>query len=93
MKCKRITSLCVLAAFLATNHFSNQGYALSENLPADAVSSPVFPKSLNEIQIPEAFGKIQSRFQGSGDQSVIIVQDAHAIPDAQKNIERLISFF
>lgn len=52
-----------------------------------------FPTELNTIRIPKEIGEIKDRFKGKSDNTVVLIQDAHDIPEAQKNIERLIEHF
>jgi hypothetical protein len=49
-------------------------------------------KSLNpeNLKLPVKFGEVVESHAGKG--NVIIVQDAHAIPDAQRNIANVIKF-
>src|SRR5690242_19137706 len=87
MKFKRTTSIYLLLSFLLTQ---------PSVIPASAMveSSPEF-SSLNakEIRISEDLGKIQEEFRGKSKEKIVIIQDAHAIPEAQKSIRRLIGFF
>ena len=57
--------------------------------------SPTLPISLDpgKIAIPEDLGKIQEAFDGNVDKVVVLVQDAHAIPDAQRSIRKAILYF
>ncbi|MBI4431018.1 MAG: hypothetical protein HY587_04840, partial [Candidatus Omnitrophica bacterium] len=41
---------------------------------------------LKELYIPDKIGRIQTLYQGSGEQVVVHIQDAHASADAQRNI-------
>lgn len=64
-----------------------------------AAQSPVLYKpsaqfNLNELQVPEKFGEVSEKSEGENNKpAVILIQDAHAIPDAQKNIHALIRHF
>ncbi len=59
-----------------------------------ASSEAVFPAmDVEHLNLSRALGKVEESFQGSQDQTVILIQDAHAIPDAQKSIQRLIGHF
>ncbi|HXV27766.1 MAG TPA: hypothetical protein VD913_02255, partial [bacterium] len=51
------------------------------------------PRDLSSIFVPSEIGKIQDIFQGQAGKVVILVQDAHSIPDAQRNIQKLITHF
>ena len=46
-----------------------------------------------DIQLPAEIGKIDEFFRGPAKEHVIIVQDAHAIPDAQRSIRKAILYF
>ena len=49
---------------------------------------------MEQIRIPKEFGSIQEYYQApAGSPAVILIQDAHAIPDAQRNIQKLIDQF
>ncbi|MSR78310.1 MAG: hypothetical protein EXS63_08845, partial [Candidatus Omnitrophica bacterium] len=52
-----------------------------------------FPRDLNQLVVPSQTGKLESAFQGKNGKLVILIQDAHAIPDAQLHIQKLISHF
>ena len=50
--------------------------------------------SIKEVIIPKELGSVQAAFQAPQDRPfVFIVQDAHAIPDAQRSIQGLIDYF
>ncbi len=58
------------------------------------LSKPSAQFSLNELQVPEKFGEISEMSESAVNKpTVILIQDAHAIPDAQKNIHALIRHF
>ena len=46
--------------------------------------------NLSAIRIPETLGYISEFHQGAGPETFILVQDAHAIGEAQKNIARIL---
>lgn len=78
-------------AFVSALFFLLESAASSHQLLAN--SSPVvLEKStkgqlhLSTFTIPTDIATIQEKFQGSSSESVIIIQDAHDIPEAQKNI-------
>lgn len=58
-----------------------------------AVETKTIPSDLNSIQIPEQFGKIKDSFLGKNGKTVVIIQDAHAIPGAQRSIQAIINYF
>ncbi|MDP3920443.1 MAG: hypothetical protein Q8R76_06540 [Candidatus Omnitrophota bacterium] len=87
----RILAVCVLVTFVATNVSAPTASAAPESPPA--INVQVFPDRLEGLQVPEKIGQVQRVFNGQGDRIVIVIQDAHAIPEAQWNIKQLIDFF
>ncbi|HXV27703.1 MAG TPA: 50S ribosomal protein L11 methyltransferase, partial [bacterium] len=55
-------------------------------------SAPLPPSDLSALSIPDTLGKIQEVYP-SNSPYVILIQDAHAIPEAQRNIQKLIDYF
>lgn len=45
------------------------------------------------ISIPAGTGKIEEFYQGKSKGTLVLVQDAHAIPEAQRNIRVLLAYF
>ena len=64
--------------------FAGQGSAIP---PAGKL-----PSDIAALRIP-SFGKIEEFYQGKNPGRVFLIQDAHGIPDAQKNIEKIIAYF
>ena len=85
---RRSVSVFVLAAFAST-HFFSSSYASTTNAPAQKN----LPLDLTRIVVPKEIGKLQEVFQGKENKVVILIQDAHAIPDAQRSIQKLIEYF
>ncbi|MFA6600971.1 MAG: hypothetical protein WCU74_08180, partial [Candidatus Omnitrophota bacterium] len=56
-------------------------------------SRAVFPDDPAKVAVPETMGEVSQLFKGTSPQTVILVQDAHAIADAQANIQSLIEYF
>ena len=54
-----------------------------------SVSSAV-PSSVYKINVPEKNGKVQQRYRGKSNKTIIHVQDAHSSFEAQQNIAQLI---
>lgn len=87
----RFLSLAVAVCFLATNL----------NLPAasaktgEMAAAPTFsmPQDPSELNLPAEIGKIEKTFQGTSPQTVILVRDAHSIPEAQEHIREIITHF
>jgi len=90
MKFKRGIAGLTLTAFI----FSLQTpflYAGSDLKTAAAKS--ISPEKIISIPLPESLGKQQETYQGTGSQTVVILQDAHSIPEAQARLRGLIDFF
>jgi len=89
---KRLTAGITLFLFLAS-----QNNSFGFNTAAQAAEVPAISKALflsgGKIEIPEALGSVEASFQGAPGKPIVIVQDAHSIPDAQKNIQRIIQYF
>ncbi|MBN1687848.1 MAG: hypothetical protein JW893_01975 [Candidatus Omnitrophica bacterium] len=87
-------ALIVVMTFFVTNHLSLPVYASGNLLPlADKKLEKSIPFEISKIEIPEKIGEVLERYQGQNDQTVVLIQDAHAIPEAQLNIQRLIGYF
>src|SRR5437016_948852 len=74
-----------LAVIFLTNGMTFPGYAEPRQLPQTASISVLNPKVLEQVSIPVNWGEVSASHAGSGP-VVILIQDAHAVPDAQKNI-------
>jgi len=88
----RAVSFVVLISFTFTNSFVTPSYATAIALPS-ANDQRSLPGDLALIKIPDQIGKIQEVYKGKGQEVIILVQDAHAIPDAQRNIQKIIHHF
>jgi len=68
--------------------------AASDVVPA--VKQPVSLQEkalLESIRVPEEVGRVIEAYQGSSDQTIIHIQDAHAHYEAQKNLARIVEEF
>jgi len=87
----------VISAALCVMMFITQIYtqpahaALPENVLPNVSALPVLDPF--KLKIPAALGKVEEAFSDHAGQTVILIQDAHAIEDAQKNIQKLTAFF
>ena len=91
---RRALSLLVVTTFITTNHFT--AFSFAQTISAEKNRSAVQsanPMRLSDLNIPESIGKADEIFTGTSVQTVILIQDAHAIPDAQHSITRLIDHF
>lgn len=55
----------------------------------EAVSSAVSRLSFDQITIPDELGSVEGMYRGKSNKTVVLIQDAHAIPDAQRSIKQL----
>lgn len=90
---KKNLKIRILSAFVAVCFFLTQhGIPVSAQETPSIMAAASFPSDLGEIRIPPNIGKLEES-SNAGERLVILVQDAHAIPDAQKNIRNIIDFF
>ncbi len=88
-KIRRVTA-GVTALLFVTNLASAQPAV--PLIPATPSSS--LNLSIDQVTVPEEFGSIQTQSRASSDKPfIIVIQDAHAILDAQNNTQELIRFF
>ncbi len=88
---QRAISLILVVVFIATNP-SAPAYAISA-VPPLSENQKGFPAKLDAIKVPIEIGKVEDVYKGKSDKVIVLVQDAHAIPDAQRNIRKLIGHF
>lgn len=86
---KKITAIGGIFFFL----IGTTPVPLSYSAEAAPASKIDFPADPNQIAVPAEIGKIEQITKGANAKTVILIQDAHAIPDAQRNIEKLIKHF
>lgn len=72
---------------------SNTAYALMEFSAPAKMTFDTKPINLFDVEVPKSIGSIKEKFEGRAGKTVFLIQDAHAIPDAQRNIRRLIDYF
>jgi len=86
---KKIISVSVIITFLCTSVFiDSNGFAQGVVTP-----SSVLPINIHDIQINSEFATLEEKFEVSNEakqRTVIAIQDAHGIFDAQQNIQRII---
>src|SRR3989338_8526030 len=99
----RLLSLAVVFCFLATN--LNLPVARGEkgtggnSLPASFSTNSGQPQGaaptldIAVFYVPGKIGKNEETFKGNSKQTVILVRDAHSIPEAKKNIQEIIGYF
>ena len=85
----RAVSTFTLLVFLLTE------LARAESLPpgTPAVKQRSEPLAVESVTIPEAWGRIQESYRGrDSSPAVVLIQDAHAVPEAQRNIQKIIDY-
>jgi len=66
--------------------------------PLSAADPPASPASLpaldiSTLKVPPELGEVVGSFKGGSPETFILIQDAHALPDAQRSIHQLIRYF
>lgn len=90
---RRLAALLTLSCFFLTQLMA-PAFSASGSDPAVSTSpSAGFPEDLSTLKIPANIGKLEEVFQGKDNRPVILLQDTHSIPNAQRNIRNLIDFF
>ncbi len=85
------TAVFVCAAFILTSVCPIQ--ARAEVSPAPVVSYRSLADDLTSIALPQEIGNIQETYRGASDKIVVLIRDAHSIPDAQRSIQGAIDHF
>ena len=90
-KCLFLRSVAwsVLFAYVFTTHFSAPSFAAPTTVPKTA-SHSIITKKIPSLEVPKKWGSLGETYQGSSSKTIILIQDAHAIAEAQKNISHLI---
>ena len=91
----RVTAFLTAFIFLATSvTWASPTVGRPERSEGPEILRHFVPQDDIAAALPSELGSIQEQYQASGESPlVIMIQDAHAIPDAQKNIEKLIQHF
>ncbi|MSR78049.1 MAG: hypothetical protein EXS63_07490, partial [Candidatus Omnitrophica bacterium] len=93
---KKIPAAILLPVFILTSVTGNSQIANAQAAVSQNISdSPrqTLPLDLERIEIPKALGTLSETHQVKNTPAVILIQDAHSIPDAQRSIYRLIEHF
>jgi hypothetical protein len=86
----KVISVFTLVTFL----FMDIAWAQSIPTPPAVTEKSQHSLNLREITIPEELGFVQEHYKAEDtNPTVILIQDAHAIPEAQRNIQKLIGHF
>ncbi|MDP3919859.1 MAG: hypothetical protein Q8R76_03530 [Candidatus Omnitrophota bacterium] len=86
---RAIASFIVVSFIITTVSVSP---ARATPLEAETPQLQALPANLSELSVPSTIASIQKSYSGSQDKLVIVIQDAHAIPEAQWNIKQTIDF-
>lgn len=87
-KIKCVLTLAVLMIFASTQLSNGYSYPMSAS---DISRIHLFNTST--VVLPPEIGKIEEVFNGKSNKTVVLIQDAHAIPEAQRNIQKMIDYF
>jgi ubiquinone/menaquinone biosynthesis C-methylase UbiE len=87
----RSTALFVAICVFVTSHTSVPAFA-SRNVPAQEMAIDVFDQAIQTIMVPDHLGHVVDVFQGNSKKRMILIEDAHSIPSAQRNIQKLIDY-
>lgn len=85
------SAVFVCAAFISTSVYLPKARAESPTMPVVGYRS--LADDLTAIALPKEIGKIQETYRGTSDKIVVLIQDAHSIPDAQRSIRSAIDHF
>ncbi len=91
---RRIPALFLVLSFLLTPPVPAAVFAAQET-PASFSGKGKnrnFPVRPEDIRLPEKIGRITEIFQGEKPGTLVLVQDAHAIPDAQRKIRDILDY-
>ena len=85
----RLASFCTLFVFLITSVSWSTPALPFQEIPLHSI-----PPDVSALAVPSELASVQEIFKGeSGKPSVILIQDAHCVLDAQKHIAGLIDLF
>ena len=86
------TAVFVCATFLVTSSYLPQAKAEISSVSVTGHHSLTDDLTAS-IALPKEIGKIQDIHRGTSDKVVVLIQDAHSIPDAQHSIQSVIDYF
>jgi len=90
--CRSWVAGLLVPVFLLTTVFQANP-ALAAEVPFEQAAHPAILKSLKTLVLPEAFGRLEDVFEASENSpKIILIQDAHAVPDAQRSIRHLLLY-
>ena len=80
----RVTAWLTVFIYVITNDLG--GFSQAHAATAAPPHTQIQLLKLDQLKLPNQFGEVVESSIGKSNQSVIIIQDAHSIPDAQKNL-------
>lgn len=90
----RVTAFLTAFVFtLNSSSYAGMNSAVQGDPQELLAHTKALPAITRSIQLPSGLGRIDEFFQGSSGRTVILLQDAHSIPEAQDNIRKIIDFF
>lgn len=87
---KRAFALLFIFLYFISTHCRD--LAALPRLQEQAAVKSFFPADLSSIRIPSRIGSIEKITSSHGSKTVFLIQDAHSIPEAQKNISKIIQY-
>lgn len=86
--CKRVTAFLVAVIYAVSTHASS----LEAAHGVRQESSPALTIELDNFRIPSRIGTVQEILKSTRRETVFLIQDAHSIPAAQKNISKMLQY-
>lgn len=83
---KQVSAACALLFILTPPVFPAPG----ENLPQ--IEFDPHPVNVLKVSVPKQMASVKEIFQGESQKTVFIIQDIHEVPEAQRNIRRIIGY-
>ena len=85
---------CVAGLLVPVFFLTGLGHSDFVFAAATAVAQNAVLSSLKDLTLSEYLGHIEDIFEPSGaSPKIILIQDAHAVPDAQRSIRHLLLYF
>lgn len=86
----KFVAIFLTCSFLVLNSLYPSPFLLASPVPSET-SPPLLP--LAALGVPEEFGSVIETYTGKDPRTAILIQDAHAVPDAQKSIQKIVEYF
>ncbi|MCB9799174.1 MAG: hypothetical protein H6757_00265 [Candidatus Omnitrophica bacterium] len=88
---QKIIATLTAVTFIFTSHVTAPALAQT---PVLEMSLPgTFADDFSQVELPESMGVVEEAYLKGRDRTVILIQDAHSVPGAQRNIQKLIRYF